>query len=288
VEKAEKSNKPQLLTIPYSHYVELARWSWLLGNKSFEENWYMPGQHILPLLSLRVSGKKKHLSSSSFVTKSGRDPSTISDKKASASRSTAVPALVKPNGDVLTDSWVIANESGLIPLTDPNLKKMYDEELGPLTRQFAYNFLLKPEHRQSWDDLLKYMQGWIWIILYFFIGNYLHSLMSRMFGLGKQDLFEKCENDLDELFERIAKERLPENSRYINGDELSVEDIALCSLAAPALIPEKYCGGSFTPIFYGCISKDKEFQLRLEKYRATAVGKYVMQFYDENRKALPI
>lgn len=288
MEKASKTHKAQLLTIPYSHYVEFARWSLLLGNKPFEENWYMPGQHVLPLLSLRVAGKKKHLSSSSFVTKSGRDPATISEKKANQSRSTAVPALVKPNGEVLTDSWMIANDSGLLPLTDPTLKKMYDEELGPLARQFAYNFLLKPEHRQSWDDLLKYMQGWLWLILYFFLGTYIHSIMAKVFGLGKQDLFAKCENDLNDLFERIAKERLPKNSRYINGEEISVEDIALCSLASPALIPEKYCGGCFTPIFNDCIAKDKEFLSRLEKYRATPVGKYVLQFYEENREALPL
>lgn len=109
IKQAKQTGKAQLLTIPYSHYVELARWSWLLTNKSVEESWYMPGQHILPMLSLRVAGTKQHLSSTSFVTKSGRDPNTISQQRAKQARSTAVPALVLPNGEVLTDSWMIAN-----------------------------------------------------------------------------------------------------------------------------------------------------------------------------------
>ena len=46
----------QLLTIPYSHYVEFARWSLQLGGKKFEETKYMPGQHILPMLALRWTG----------------------------------------------------------------------------------------------------------------------------------------------------------------------------------------------------------------------------------------
>lgn len=284
IEKAKRTETPQLLTIPYSHFVELARWSWLLTNKPFEESWYMPGQHILPMLSLRVSGPKQHLSSSSYVASAGRDTATISEKRANQARSTAVPAMVQPSGEVLTDSWMIANASGLEPLTDPAIRKIYDEELGPLARQFAYCFFLKPQHRKHWDGLLCHKQGWVWFVLYFFIGSFIHALMSKLFGLGKETLLLDCEHKLDDLFERIARERLPKKSRYINGDKISVEDIALCSLAGPILAPPKYCGGNYLVMFSGVEASDAVYREKIERYRNTEVGKYVMQFYEDQRE----
>jgi glutathione S-transferase len=288
IEKAKNTGQPQLLTIPYSHYVEMARWSWILKDKSFVESWYMPGQHILPMLSLRVAGSKKYLSSTSFVAKAGRDVSTISEKRATQARSTAVPALVQSNGEVLTDSWMIANASGLPPLTDPAILKIYDEELGPLARQYAYCTFLKPQHRKYWDELLCHEQGWLWLLVYFFIGAFIHKLMSNLFGLGKADLLSECENKIDKLFERIATERLPKNSKYINGDQISVEDIALCALAGPILAPAKYCGGAYVRVFSGVENADLLYHDKVERYRNTEVGKYVMQFYEENREARPI
>ena len=243
----------------------------------------MPGQHVLPILSARVGGSKQHLSSTSFVTKAGRDPSSIGGSRAKQSRSTAVPLLIQPNGEVLTDSWEIANSSGLEPVTEPSIMKMYDEELGPLTRQYAYSYLLRAKHRKSWDRLLCFRQGILWLFLYFFIGGFIHSLMSKLFGCGNATLLCDCENKLGELLERISKERLPKKSKYINGDKISVEDIALCTLAAPLLLPPKYCGGTYFNIFAEVESSDEEFRERLEYYRNTDVGKYVMHFYEKHR-----
>jgi len=48
----------------------------------------MPGQHVLPLLSLRVahSSGQLHLSSSSFVAKAGRPVDTYGHKAAAKAR----------------------------------------------------------------------------------------------------------------------------------------------------------------------------------------------------------
>lgn len=111
-------------------------------------------------------------------------------------------------------------------------------------------------------------------------------MMSKIFGLGKEDLLIECEEKLDALFERIARERLPKNKnkKYIHGDEISVEDVALCSLAAPVLAPAKYCGGTYMHIFMGVETSDTGYHEKIEHYRNTEVGKYVMQFYEDNRE----
>lgn len=50
---AETTGVPQLLTIPYSHYVEFARWSLDHHRVEHEERPYAPVQHVLPMLKLR-------------------------------------------------------------------------------------------------------------------------------------------------------------------------------------------------------------------------------------------
>jgi hypothetical protein len=59
-----------------------------LAGRPYEEQWFMPGQHVLPLLSLRVahSSGQLHLSSSSFVAKAGRPVDTYSHKAATRAR----------------------------------------------------------------------------------------------------------------------------------------------------------------------------------------------------------
>jgi len=66
-EKASKSGTLQLVTIPYSHYVDFARWCLQLSNVRFEENDYAPGAHILPVIALRFSNGEKNISKTSKV-----------------------------------------------------------------------------------------------------------------------------------------------------------------------------------------------------------------------------
>ena len=198
----------ELLTIPYSHYCEMASWSLLLGKKSFVERGYMPGEHVLPLLSLRVAGQRKFISNSSFVTKAGGKACTEQNEKAQTSkRSTAVPALCLPDGQVLKDSWEISEYSGLIAVSS-EYKNLYDMELGPAARQFAYSFMLKPKMRSQWDELLTTGGSWLWKVVYWFVGDRLWTIMRNLFAVGDDELSKANEIKLHELFDHIHKLRL--------------------------------------------------------------------------------
>lgn len=81
----------------------------------FEEHGYAPGQHVLPVLSIRVGhSDKKHLSNSSrivAVQTPGDEASesllrkdVIAEKKNKAKpAATAVPLAILPSGNVLRD-----------------------------------------------------------------------------------------------------------------------------------------------------------------------------------------
>jgi hypothetical protein len=64
---AKERNVLQVVTISYSHYVELALWSLKLGKVPYDEHGYVPGQHFMPAAALRLGGEKPHLSKSSRI-----------------------------------------------------------------------------------------------------------------------------------------------------------------------------------------------------------------------------
>ena len=167
VRKAESTKRAQLLVIPYSHFCDFAVWSLELGKMQFDNNGFAPGQHLLPVLALRKGGKTKYVASSSHVqpvkNPSISIPVTVDDNKAKdeGDGSTSVPVLVLPDGKVLLDSWAIVKESGL-PAIDEATKKIYDEQLGPLARQFTYHYLLKPSNSNIWNGMCTEGYSWTW------------------------------------------------------------------------------------------------------------------------------
>ena len=291
--RARLSQTAELLTIPYSHYCEMASWSLQLGNKKFVERGYMPGEHVLPLLSLRVAGSQKFLSSSSFVTKAGgKECANQSEKAQESKRSAAVPALCLPDGTVLKDSWEISEYSGLLKVS-PEYKDMYDIDLGPATRQFAYAFMLKPSARSEWDSMLTSGGSWLWRIAYWFVGNKLWRIMRALFGVSDSEIQIRNEQKLHDLFDRIHKTRLANvkgygtshdsGTTYINGDEITVEDIVLCSLCGPVVLPDLYCEGRFYGPFNAVLSQDSALRCKVDKFRRHPVGQYVLKFYAQHR-----
>ena len=154
VEKAKQSGRLQLLTIPYSHYVEFARWSLQIRNIKFVEHQFSPMQHILPIISVRIRHENITVPSTT-TTKIIRPErmNNIKKKKSASAGATSVPLAILPSGQVMADSWDIAQYSGISPISD-TMKQILDDELGPYARQYVYYFLLKPSNRNVWDRLV--------------------------------------------------------------------------------------------------------------------------------------
>ena len=70
-ELAQRRGRAQLLTIPYSHFCELAKFSLTAGKVPFDSHDYAPGAHVLPTLAARISGGRKLLPPSSTVRGKG-------------------------------------------------------------------------------------------------------------------------------------------------------------------------------------------------------------------------
>ena len=320
-DRAKTSGKGQFLGISYSHFVEFARWSLKLGGQQvpFEEHGYAPGQHILPVLNFRMNGPSKVIGSTSatsdlngniITTSKSNSPNPISDysdnsdnlvsKKLSREeikkRSTAVPCLVLPNGKVYADSWSIANNaSGLDPMpptttctstsTIIDLHTLYDQRLGPDTRQYVYKYLLKPSNANIWNAMLTDSSfGYFWKFLWWLGGTKITNLLIETFKSNDTIALAACKSRLLLTLNDIAVTRLQHRTtKYINGDYMTVEDVALCALVAPICLPPLYCEGKYKRYFDAAEAQDSSFHEELEEFRATEVGRYCLQCYAEHR-----
>ena len=288
--QSKKEKVPLLLCIPYSHFVELSRWALQHNKKPFREVGFAPVQHVLPVLNARINGinGKKFVSSSSVVTDSD-DRADMTDEqkeKSRRSRATAVPLLIMPDGTALVDSWSIAQScvsESFVGIDDQSIKDLYDRQLGPLARTYAYFTLLKKKNSHIWDKVMTHSSfGSTWVFLYSNVmKSTLTAILVKAFDSHNVELNKACRKKLVSLFENELLARVRgRKGRFINGDKLSLEDIALASLACPILGHPNYCEGAFSRAWRELEDFDEEYRRDLEYWRGTEVGMYIYSVYD--------
>lgn len=280
--QADVTGKPQLLAIPYSHYCELAAWSLEHAGKGFTMHAFAPAQHVLPVLALRHhDARSPHLSKSSFVQAANADGNR--QELETKSRSTAVPVLAMPDGRVLVDSWEIAQEAGIPAIEEAN-KRVYDEELGPLVRQFGYAFILSPTNRNIWDELCTQGKSFLWRTLWGLgLGSQVTKLLVGIFASSDAQAISECRVKLVALVKRLDERVRGRKGPYLSGDQIGLDDVALASLAAPLVYPDEYCGGAFNTSFKKMEAQDAKLREELAYWRSTETGQYVLKLYKERR-----
>ena len=259
---------------------------------SYEEHGFAPGQHVLPVLSLRVGGEKKYLSDSSYVrpvrkigvvTSNNADPKK-SNQNSSKGRATAVPVCVMPDGKVLTDSWAILNHSKSLAAVTPSLRELLDNDLGPLTRQLIYHYILQDRNLNIWRQSLTLGRHWFWrFICWLFFGNFITKMMKKTFRVDDMDAVRDCREKLTLIFEKLDMMVQSKTGPFLNGSKLSQDDIALAALVAPVVMPPEYARGKFRGLFDSLSDQDNNFRDEVERWRNTETGKFVLWLYKEHR-----
>lgn len=294
---AKDQQSIHMVTICFSHYCELAVWALEKGGHKVIEHDYAPGQHVLPALRIRVCNGEKHFSQSSRMIgvkereildnmdfdKLPEEERVKCKRRDAAARATAVPVAVLPDGRVLTDSWELAEYSGLPPVS-PDLKDILDNELGPLSRQAVYSIILKPENLQYFHKLCTANRHWFIRLLWaLFLGNFVVKSMIKLFNPFNESAVSKCKASLKQTFDKLDAIVANRPGTYLLGEQLSLADIALASLAAPILLPPLYCGGKFNSHFQEIYLSDPQAKVEIDKWRETVTGQYVMKIYAEHR-----
>ena len=287
--RAADSGIPIFLTISFSHYVEFARWSLQLMNKSFTEHGYAPVQHILPLLATRIDYYKSQNKTNQPTPALSNDSETKQTEKKERPKTnnnkTSAPLLVLSDGSLLQNSWEIATWAGLEPPDNDDFKRTLAERVGPMSRQLFYSFVLKKSNENVTDSIFLENNHWLWKIMWYLgFKSMVLSMMRRSFKIDNREAVNECREELKKVVEDIGREKIITRSgSYIQGDKLTQSDIALASLLAPLLLPPEYALGKALKWFELLQTQDEDFRLEVAYWRGTAVGQYVLQLYKDKR-----
>lgn len=287
--RARNTRAHQFITLPFSHYVDFARWTLEASNAKFEEHGFAPGQHILAVINVRVNGdeKQKRISNSSFVEpvrKVGAETRPVSEKKQTVARSTAVPLLVTTDGTVLCDSWSIAEYCGYESVPT-ELKKLLDEELGPLSRQRAYHFVLKKQNYDVWTSMCTDDKGWLWGSLWFLFGPKLTGLMIKIFRTSDEESAKECRRKLEVVSDKLSVYLSEKKGMYLsNTDQPGTADFALAALTGPLVNPPQYCNGIMNVVTKTMEERDVHLQDEVAYWRSTEIGKHCLMMYEQHKK----
>jgi glutathione S-transferase len=244
--------KARLITIPFSHYCEKARWALERCGIAYEEDGHLP---IFHYLANRFAGAKRTVP----VVISG-DTRITDSTEIIAWADTQKPGTLIPENKAQRDE-ALALEDEL------------DNQLGPATRRWAYFHLLP---RKDLDHLLtRGVPRWQKVAL-----KVTRPIAVTMLKRGlKIDAAgaERSRAKIDEAF-TLLSELLSDGRRYLVGNRFSVADLTFASLASPILLPREHPFG---------LPQLEEFpdeaRAQIAAWRTTAAGYHALRIYADHR-----
>ena len=244
----------KLITIPFSHFCEKARWALDRAGVAYEEDGHLPLFHYLA--NVRVGAKRTV-------------PVLVVDKK----------TIVRDSTDIV--AWADAQKPGcLIPLAGAEdalaIEDDFDKHLGPAARRWAYFYLLP---KRDADELITFgVPGWEKAML-----KITRPLAVRFLKRGlKIDAAGAARSKLkiDSVFSRVS-DVVRDGRRFLAGDRFTVADLTFAALAAPVLLPPEHPFQKFGPEFFPA-----EARTQIEEWRETPAGQFGLRLYADERVRL--
>jgi glutathione S-transferase len=242
-----------LVTIPFSHYCEKARWALERAAIGFDEVGHLP---VFSRLGTARYG-----------------------------RWSSVPVLVA-DGEALADStailqWIGRRGGRFEPYPEPVAgealawEERFDDKLGPHTRRVGYSWLLS--ERALLRDLVG--QARVPAVEKALARASLPAMTAFLRRGLKIDAagVERSLGRIDEGFAAVA-DRLADGRRYLCGDALTAADLTFAALAAPVLHPERY-GAPLPPVE----RLSPEARATIDRLRAHPAGAFALRLYREDR-----
>lgn len=244
---------PRLVTIPYSHYCEKARWALERGGVAFVEETHAP------LFSWRGAlGSGGHRTVPVLVT----DDGTLAE-------STDVLRWVDTHGRPPEPYF----PSGM-PEVD-ELVSTFDRRLGPATRRVGYFHVLRGDRAHVEELLASDVPAWEARGVRA-LGRLLPAAIRYGLKIDEAGVV-RSQKAIDEVL-ALVNERLGDGRRTLTGDVFTAADLTFAALAAPLVMPPAYAkrfgGASRIPAPLAAIR---------EEVLATKAGAFAMQLYESYR-----
>ena len=249
------SKPARLITIPFSHYCEKARWALDWTGLAYTEDAFLPGPHKLATRGFKGRG--------------------------------TVPILVTRHG-ALTDSAEILNfadahaivERRLYPREEAGakqvaeLEKTFNCDLGKATRQFGYFHGLP--RAAALAALVAPGLSRRQRAVFPFVVPIVRPLIRARYKADAEHA-AKAKETIERVFADVSA-RLA-SRQYLVGDSFTAADLTFASLAAPSVFPAGHPKwASDRALLPGGL------RALVEELRATRAGEHVMRMYREHRR----
>jgi glutathione S-transferase len=242
----------RLITIPFSHYCEKARWALDRVGVAYAEDAHLPLFHYLP--ARRAGGS--------------RTVPVLVDGKAVIADSTDIIA------------WADARDPGALLPADPvdraaalQLEDDFDLALGPASRRWAYFQLLG--RRDIEARMFRDVPRWERLALAA-TRPLAFRFLARSLKIDAAGA-ERSRLKIDDTFERVG-ELVADGRRFLVGNRFTVADLTFAALAAPILLPSGYAAP--LPSLSDFSGEPRE---RIEAWRASPAGRFALRTYDTER-----
>jgi glutathione S-transferase len=248
----------KLITIPFSHYCEKARWALDRASVRYDEDGHLPLFHYLA--NIRAGGKRTV-------------PTLVVEKDRKKS-------VVRDSTDII--AWADSQKPGcLIPLAGSDealaIEDDFDNHFGPATRRWGYYYLL-PNHDAD-QHINVGVPRWEKSLL-----KVARPLAVRFLKRGlkiDEAGVERSRKKINETFARVD-EVLRDGRRFLTGDRFTVADLTFAALAAPILLPAEHPVQKFDVDMF-----PEEARAQIDQWRHTRAGQFGLRLYADERIKLP-
>jgi glutathione S-transferase len=247
----------RLVTIGVSHYCEKARWALERAGVAYTEERHAPPFHILA--AWRTGGRR------------------------------TVPVLVADGGvhpdstDILQHVDRLAGGPGrLYPEAEAErrdveqLEELFDTQLGPHTRRWAYFHLL--DHPELVRRVLLDGVGAGEQAAFRGLWPGIRVLIRKALRITPESA-ERSRRKVDEGFATVA-DRLADGRRYLVADRFTAADLTFAALASPVLCPPEY--GAWLPPLD---QLPEAVAAAMRAWQQTPAGRYALRLYRDERRA---
>ncbi|MGK4003543.1 glutathione S-transferase family protein [Sorangium sp. So ce1036] len=257
----------RLITIPFSHYCDKARWALDRAGVPYREEGHLPLAHALP--ALRAGGRR------------------------------TVPVLVTRSGaladstDILRylDAFVPAGRAlfprapGALRAEVASLEDRFDRDLGPATRRVVY-FHLLPDEAAAFSLMARSFRSpeggaaapppWFGPRMFRAYFPVARAVMRRAMRIDAASA-ERSRGEIRAAFDAV-NERLRDGRPFLAGDRFSAADLTFAALAAPVLLPEHH------PVpLPELAGLPAALRALVEALRAEPAGAFGLRMYREQR-----
>ncbi len=250
-----RAKRRTLITIPFSHYCEKARWALDRASMTFVEEMHLPFFHAVP--AWLASGQH------------------------------AVPVLITPHG-AISDStrillWIdsmLPEERRLFPSDRPHRaaverwESRFDDDLGPHARRWGYSHLL-PERSLALSLLGRHASA------------FETRALARAWPIATRLMNDQMKITPDSAARSLEKVRsvfadvsaaVSDGRSYLEGDRFTAADLTFAAFSAPVLLP-----GADAKWLGGREEAPRSMHAVIDELRATPAGRYAMRVYERDR-----